>query len=60
MSAKERLVYLSKYGKAFLTLIHLRGHIMIYLGDYTDAKGNTFPLSYQNIWGLSPQDRSRQ
>lgn len=59
LSAEDRLKYLVKYGKAFLTIIRLNGHVMVYLGNFI-KNGKAFPLTYQNIWGLAPKDRSRR
>ncbi|HMT02207.1 MAG TPA: NlpC/P60 family protein, partial [Burkholderiales bacterium] len=59
LSAEDRLKYLIKYGKAFLTIIRLNGHVMVYLGNFI-KNGKAFPLTYQNIWGLAPKDRSRR
>ncbi len=48
-----RIDYLTRYGKAFTTLVYIPGHIMLYIGN-TTMNGQVVPMSYQNIWGLRP------
>lgn len=52
----ERLDFLAKHGRPFMTLIHIRGHIMLYVGNTDEER----PMTFQNIWGLGPKDRSRR
>ena len=54
-----RLRTLAERGRPLMTLIHLNGHIMLYLGN-TERDGAVVPMTYQNIWGLSPPDNSRR
>jgi hypothetical protein len=42
---KERLI--SSSGVPFMSLLWMRGHIMLYLGQYRDAS-----VVFHNIWGL--------
>jgi hypothetical protein len=58
LSAVERSDYLIKHADPFLTLVHLPGHIFLYIGAYRNSNGTEFPLSYQQMWGLAPHDRS--
>lgn len=58
LSPKDRSLYLMKNGDPLLTLIHLPGHILLYVGTYKNQDGSQFALSYQQMWGLSPKDRS--
>ncbi|RRZ89781.1 SH3 domain-containing C40 family peptidase [Erwinia sp. 198] len=51
LSPADRLAYLVKNGRPFTTLIHIDGHIMLYIGN-TELDGKTVPMTYQNIWGL--------
>ncbi len=55
----QRLAYLMEHGKPMRTLIYIGGHVMLYLGN-TTRDGQTVPLVYQDIWGLSPADNSRR
>jgi hypothetical protein len=48
-SEKERLI-MGK-GVPFLTLVHLKGHIMLYVGN-KDGR----PLMFHTIWGISIRD----
>ncbi|CNU75800.1 cell wall-associated hydrolase [Salmonella enterica subsp. enterica serovar Bovismorbificans] len=48
-----RIDYLTRYGKAFTTLVYIPGHIMLYIGN-TTMNGQVVPMTYQNIWGLRP------
>lgn len=57
LTAQERMDYLVKNGKPFMTLIHIKGHIMLYLGNKV-INGVTVPVTYQDIWGLRPLDNS--
>ncbi|WP_087690543.1 SH3 domain-containing C40 family peptidase [Pandoraea sp. PE-S2R-1] len=54
-----RLRTLAERGRPLMTLIHIDGHIMLYLGN-TQIDGQTVPMTYQNVWGLSPADNSRR
>lgn len=51
LSPADRLDYLVKNGRPFTTLIHISGHIMLYIGN-TELDGKTVPMTYQNLWGL--------
>ncbi|MFS1538811.1 MAG: SH3 domain-containing protein [Candidatus Phlomobacter fragariae] len=52
-STDKRLAYLMEYGKPFKTLVYIKGHIMLYVGN-SDWQGRTVPIIYHNVWGLSP------
>lgn len=47
LSNKKKKEYIIKHAKAFKTLIHLPGHIMLYIGN---NKGE--PLVMQDVWGV--------
>jgi len=57
-----RLRALAERGRPLMTLIHINGHIMLYLGNVRDGQreGESVPMTYQNVWGLSPADGSRR
>ena len=55
----QRLDYLIEHGKPTRTLVYIGGHVMLYLGT-TMRDGQTVPIVYQDIWGLSPADNSRR
>ncbi|MGL5699605.1 MAG: SH3 domain-containing protein [Kluyvera sp.] len=52
---EERLRYLTAHGRPFTTLVYIKGHIMLYIGN-TVINGQTVPMTYQNVWGLRPAD----
>ncbi len=58
LSSQERAKYLIKKGVPLLTLIHVKGHILLYVGAYKNKRGQAFPLSYQQVWSLYPKDKS--
>lgn len=58
LKAKERADYLMKNGLPLLTLIHVKGHILLYVGSYKDKTNAPFALSYQQVWSLYPKDKS--
>ena len=47
MSIKEKEKAILRDGVPFLTLVWLRGHIMLYVGPY---KGR--PAIFHNVWGV--------
>lgn len=54
-----RLRTLAEQGRPLMTLIHINGHIMLYLGN-AQRDGERVPMTYQNVWGLLPADNSRR
>ncbi|MDA6077191.1 SH3 domain-containing protein [Edwardsiella anguillarum] len=58
-SLRSRLDYLTTHGRPFTTLVYIQGHIMLYIGNSL-VHGQAVPMTYQNIWGLSPSDRQRR
>jgi len=58
----ERLSDLIKFGKKFTTFIYIKGHIMLYIGGFSDSNDpdpqKQTPMTYQNMWGLRPEDNS--
>ncbi|MFC3907918.1 SH3 domain-containing protein [Legionella dresdenensis] len=62
MSAAQRLDYLKSHGKPFLSLIYIGGHVVMYIGNYDNPNqpGTTMAMTYQNLWGLSPNPANRR
>ncbi len=61
LDTAERIKYLQENGKKFTTLVYFSGHIMMYIGNYPNPNSSAHELiamTYQNIWGLKPKDRS--
>jgi hypothetical protein len=56
---QARIDYLTRYGKPFLTIIDIRGHVMLYLGN-RPINGQSVPIVYEDVWGLTPPDASRR
>lgn len=54
-SSEQRLSYLMKQGKPFLTIVYIGGHIFLYIGNNIVPQTNSLAaMTYQNIWGLRP------
>lgn len=52
-SPKERLHFLQKNGHPLMTLIHIKGHVMLYVGEANlISQAASAPITYQNVWGL--------
>ena len=58
-SESERINYIVENAQPLTTIIYIGGHVYLYVGN-TTIDGKEYPLSYQNIWGLAPVDRSRR
>ena len=57
---KDRVAYLIKHGRPWITIVYIGNHIFLYLGNYSNAAKASIPLTYQNIWALKPLDESRR
>lgn len=56
-SKTERLSYLQQQGHPFLTIIHLAGHVVLYIGNYPNPNSqnhDAMVMVYENAWGLVP------
>ncbi len=53
----ERLEQLKTEGDPLMTIVYIGGHILLYVGQ-KEINGQSEAMTYQNIWGLSPRDRS--
>lgn len=61
--AQERIAKLVKEANAhaFTTIVNIKGHVFLYLGNYPnpdDQTSHLVPLTYQNVWGLKPVSRA--
>lgn len=56
----ERLKTLSTKGHPLMTIIYIKGHVMLYLGSKHNEQNELIPITYQNIWGLSPASKDRR
>ena len=62
-SPTDRLAFLMKNGKKFLTTVYLGGHIVLFAGNVpnpNDAKHDLMALTYQDAWGLYPKPAVRR
>lgn len=57
---KQRIDYLLNHGKALLTGIYIKGHIMLYVGNFKDQNNNIYAQTYQNIWGLRDESNTKR
>lgn len=53
-SDKEKEQLIQKNALAFLSLLHLKGHIMLYVGTYKDKS-----YVLHNLWGIHTKDNTR-
>jgi len=51
LSPAEKMKKISGEGVPFLTLLWSKGHIALYLGDYTGR-----PMIFHNFWGIRTRD----
>ncbi len=62
VSQEKRLTYLMENGQPFLTLVYIGGHVVMYMGIFPNPhkEGSSMAMTYQNIWGLSPNPAVRR
>lgn len=53
LSQSDKKAHIIENGVPFLTLVYLRGHIMLYVGERAGE-----PLMFHNIWGLTTLEKS--
>ncbi len=58
LTKKQRLQYLANHGHPLMTVIYIGGHVMLYIGNYMTDKHKKFIMTYQDKWGLEPNDGS--
>ncbi|MES2217566.1 MAG: SH3 domain-containing protein [Pseudomonadota bacterium] len=61
-SVEKRISYLMANGHRFLTLIHINGHVMLYVGNFPNPNQGPglMAMTYQNTWGLQPNPSTRR
>lgn len=59
---EKRLAYLMENGQKFITLVYIGGHVVMYIGNYTNPNktNSIMAMTYQNIWGLTPNPSDRR
>ncbi|QMT60261.1 NlpC/P60 family protein [Legionella sp. PC997] len=55
----ERISTLKTQGHPLMTLVYIGGHVMLYLGNKS-INHEVAAMTYQNIWGLSPESRDKR
>ncbi len=61
-SPQERLNFLMQQGHPLMTVVHISGHVFLYLGNHPDPKNKQHTLmamTYQNVWGLRYQHNNQ-
>ena len=54
INAQDKKEFILKNAIPFLTLVYLKGHIMLYIGEE-----NGEPLVFHNIWGVKTLDENK-
>ncbi|WP_333804402.1 SH3 domain-containing protein [Sulfurospirillum sp.] len=55
LTPKEKEAMILKHGIAFLSLIYLKGHIMLYAGEFEGK-----PLVMHNVWGVRTMEEGKE
>jgi hypothetical protein len=58
LDTQGRIAKTAELGRNLLTLVYIRGHIMLYVGKFDFHNSQSVPFIYNNIWGLAPKDNS--
>ena len=53
----ERINALKEQGHPLMTIIYIGSHVMLYLGNKRINSQESIPMTYQNIWGMSPANK---
>lgn len=62
-SPEKRLAYLMQNGHKLMSIVYIGGHMFMYMGNYpnpNDKEHTLMAMTYQNLWGLYPTDKSRR
>ena len=59
-SVDERIRTLKSKGHAFMTIIYIRGHVMLYVGQKSGSYQSGAPMTYQSVWGFRNTDADRR
>jgi len=57
---EQRLDDLKTRGHPLMTLIYIGGHVMLYVGNAPTSSTELTPITYQNVWGLSPASKDKR
>ncbi|MFI4919098.1 MAG: SH3 domain-containing protein [Legionellales bacterium] len=56
----ERINLLKEKGHPLMTLIYIGGHVMLYIGNKGIDNHHSAAMTYQNVWGMSPESRDKR
>lgn len=56
----ERISLLKEKGHPLMTVIYINGHVMLYIGNKDINNHKEAAITYQNIWGMSPESRDKR
>lgn len=56
----ERIRLLKEKGHPLMTLIYIGGHVMLYIGTKDIENNKAVAITYQNVWGASPDSRDKR
>ncbi len=61
---EQRLAYLHKEGKPFMTIVYIGGHVFLYVGKHASLdpkkEGKWTAMTYQSVWGLKPKSSTKR
>ena len=56
----ERIGLLKEQGHPFMTIIYTGGHVMLYVGKKDIDNNKAVAITYQNVWGMSPESHDKR
>lgn len=56
----ERIAFLKEKGHPLMTIIYIGGHVMLYIGNKDINNNKAAVITYQNVWGMSPERRDKR
>ena len=59
-NADERISLLKEKGHPLMTIIYIGGHVMLYVGNKDSNNNRAAAITYQNVWGMSPESRDKR
>lgn len=56
----ERISLLKEKGHPLMTIIYIGGHVMLYVGNKDIDNNRAAAITYQNVWGMSPESHDKR
>lgn len=56
----DRVSLLKEKGHRLMTIIYIGGHVMLYVGNKNIDHNGTVAITYQNVWGMAPENRDKR